>query len=148
MIRPAGVADLDAIAALEARSRPSPWTRAHFETAIASDVDRLVVLESEGAVVGFACWRVVVDEAELADIVVDRDRRGAGLGRRLLDACLSDARARGAARVHLEVRAGNAPAIGLYRSAGFEDGGRRPRYYADGEDALVMQRVLTGERRC
>lgn len=40
----------------------------------------------------------------------------------------------------LEVRAGNAAAVALYRRLGFEEVGRRRRYYADGSDALLMTR--------
>ena len=58
----------------------------------------------------------------------------------------------------LEVRASNDVAQGLYRSFGFEEAGRRPRYYSDdGEDALVMttpaltdarmRRVIASERK-
>ena len=50
-------------------------------------------------------------------------------------------RAVGIGRTVLEVRAGNAPALGLYRSSGFVQCGRRTAYYADtGEDALVLCR--------
>ena len=42
----------------------------------------------------------------------------------------------------LEVRAGNVAAQQLYGAAGFMQDGRRPRYYPDGEDALLLRRPL------
>jgi ribosomal-protein-alanine N-acetyltransferase len=45
------------------------------------------------------------------------------------------------------VRADNAPAIGLYERQGFEKIGRRPRYYADGVDALLFALVISRQRR-
>ncbi len=40
---------------------------------------------------------------------------------------------------HLEVRASNRAAIGLYNSFGFNESGRRQRYYSDPiEDAVLM----------
>jgi len=51
------------------------------------------------------------------------------------------ARDHGAHRVFLEVRPSNTSAVALYHSEGFNEIGRRPRYYParDGrEDALVM----------
>jgi ribosomal-protein-alanine N-acetyltransferase len=43
----------------------------------------------------------------------------------------------------LEVSATNDAARRLYDGAGFVEVGRRPRYYADGTDAVLMQRALT-----
>jgi ribosomal-protein-alanine N-acetyltransferase len=49
----------------------------------------------------------------------------------------------GCARALLEVRAGNVAALALYARAGFQECGRRKRYYADtDEDALVLCRDL------
>ena len=51
----------------------------------------------------------------------------------------------GAVRVFLEVRPSNPAAIALYHDEGFNEIGRRPRYYPahDGrEDAIVMAREL------
>jgi ribosomal-protein-alanine N-acetyltransferase len=61
--------------------------------------------------------------------------------RRLLDI----ARWNGASRVFLEVRPSNPVAQSLYHAMGFEEIGRRPKYYParDGrEDAIVMARDL------
>ena len=48
------------------------------------------------------------------------------------------ARARGCASISLEVRPPNEPAVALYRAYGYREVGRRPDYYPDGEDALIM----------
>ena len=73
------------------------------------------------------------------------EHRGRGLGRQLLDACIADARVRGLTRIELEVRADNAPAIGLYERAGFVSEGRRKRAMRFGEeyfDSLEMALML------
>jgi len=44
----------------------------------------------------------------------------------------------------LEVRRSNAAAIRLYKSLSFKDRGIRPRYYRNGEDAVIMEGVLGG----
>ena len=69
--------------------------------------------------------------------------RGQGLGAMLLAGAMQGAVLRGAGEMFLEVAAGNAAALALYRSAGFAEVGRRRRYYADGSDALVLRRVLS-----
>jgi ribosomal-protein-alanine N-acetyltransferase len=68
--------------------------------------------------------------------------RRRGLGRALLDAAIVEARARGARTMFLEVAAGNAAGRALYAGAGFVESGRRVRYYADGDDALLLSRPL------
>jgi ribosomal-protein-alanine N-acetyltransferase len=94
---------------------------------------------------GFALGQVVAGEAELLTIAVAPGERRQGLGRRLLDLFLMECAARGASAVYLEVAAGNAAALGLYRSAGFSPAGRRRAYYhaPDGTatDALILRRA-------
>jgi len=67
--------------------------------------------------------------------------RGAGLGRRLIDAGLGAAWQRGFARIELWVRSPNSAAIHLYEKVGFvEEGRRRDAVRLDGgsEDELLM----------
>ena len=103
---------------------------------------------ADGALVpvGFALYRAMADEAELLTVAVAPDAQRAGLGRELVEACIAGAAADGAARLFLEVGAGNAPALALYGKAGFRECGRRKAYYQrpDGsrEDAIVMERPL------
>lgn len=95
---------------------------------------------------GFSLTRRVVDEAELMLVAVLPSERGRGLGRRLVEGAMHKARQRGARRMFLEVRDGNAPALRLYESLGFSAAGRRQNYYmgAAGErfDAITMRRDL------
>ena len=88
------------------------------------------------ALVGFGIlWRIE-EEAHIISLAVDPGHRRQGLGRRILEALLDQARAAGCRWATLEVRASNYPAIRLYESAGFQRLGRRKGYY-NGEDALV-----------
>lgn len=116
---------------------PRPWNAAEMSDLLAAP--GVFLTETDG---GFAMGRTVLDEAELLTIVIDPVRRGRGLGRALLAAFSAEAAARGATRAFLEVSVENAPAIGLYRGAGWQQDGRRPRYYATPEgrriDALLF----------
>ncbi len=49
----------------------------------------------------------------------------------------------GAAVMLLEVAADNSAAAALYARAGFGQAGRRPRYYPDGTDALLLRVELS-----
>jgi ribosomal-protein-alanine N-acetyltransferase len=86
-----------------------------------------------------ALGRGAADEVEILLVAVVPHARRRGVGRALVEALLADA---GARRAHLEVRASNRAAIALYERTGFVAAGVRKRYYADGEDALVMARTV------
>ena len=79
-------------------------------------------------------------------MLVDRDWRGCGVGRALVQAAISWARGRGLHKLCLEVFAHNAAAIALYRKSGFVEEGRRTKQYrrANGElwDSIVMGLAL------
>lgn len=71
--------------------------------------------------------------------------RGRGVGKALLAATLECALRRGIRRIELEVFAGNAAAIGLYRKNGFvEEGVKRKARFLDGryEDIVMMALVV------
>jgi putative acetyltransferase len=56
---------------------------------------------------------------EVVKMTVAEAARGAGLGRRLIEACIDGGRAMGASRLYLETNAALAPALAVYRAAGF-----------------------------
>ena len=91
---------------------------------------------------GMILARVAADEAEVLTLAVTPDARRLGVGRSLLKAAMAEARLRGAVSIALEVAVDNVAARGLYEQAGFTQIGRRPRYYADGADALILRAAL------
>lgn len=141
VVRPMRRRHLTAVMAIDAVAYARPWPRGVFEADLRRD-DRCYVVAQRGRlVVGYAGASVGAGEAHVLTLAVAPDRRGQGVGRRLLDALIAAVHRRGAAAVTLEVRASNAVALRLYERAGFVVEGRRPRYYVDdGEDALIMWR--------
>lgn len=95
-----------------------------------------------GAVLGYALFWHVVDELHLLNVAVAIPSRRRGIGRALMDDLIAYGRAHAAARILLEVRAGNVAAITLYEQLGFTRFNVRERYYADDEDAIEMSLVL------
>ncbi len=93
----------------------------------------------EGAnLLGLGCYWAILDEAHITVLAVDPRYQRRGLGKWLLVNLLEDACNRSLTRATLEVRPSNSLALALYESLGFETLGRRHRYYADGEDALIL----------
>lgn len=93
-------------------------------------------LREGGEAAGFTLSRGAADEEELLLIAVRPDRRERGIGTVLLRRFIEQARARGAARLFLEMREGN-PAEWLYRRQGFVTVGRRRHYYRRGSGTPV-----------
>ncbi len=147
ILRPLHEGDLDAVMEIELRAYPYPWTRGIFLDCLRAGYPGRV-LESIDGLVGYGMLSLAANEAHVLNVCVDPRRQSHGYGRRLLRELVQLARQRGALRVFLEVRPSNAPAIALYESEGFNEIGRRPRYYpaANGrEDALVMAVELVAD---
>ena len=143
-LRPMREADVDAVFAVERRAYEFPWTAGIFRDCLRADYIAWV-LELDGVVAGYFLLSLAAGEAHVLNICVAPELQGQGHGRRLLRSLLHLARARGAQRVFLEVRPSNRGAIRLYEQEGFNEIGRRPRYYParDGrEDAIVMAMEL------
>jgi ribosomal-protein-alanine N-acetyltransferase len=145
-LRDATPEDLDAIMAIENRSFPTDaWSADTMAAELDSPHGRYLVDEQDGTVVGYGGVRALQGsaDADIQTIALLAEHRGQGRGRTLLRALLSAAVERGAREVFLEVRADNPSAEGLYRAEGFEEIGRRPRYYQpDDVDAIVMRLEL------
>lgn len=93
---------------------------------------------------GMVLARVAGDEAEILTLAVEPRARRQGVATALLARILAEAARRGAGAMLLEVSVGNAAARALYRRAGFVGIGRRPGYYPDGSDALILRAELAG----
>lgn len=139
IIRRMTAGDVDGVAAVEAATFPTPWSREAFASEMRNSVARYLVAEKDGAIVGFAGAWMILDESHITNIAVLREHRGQGIGRRLTEGLLQYLSNLGAAYATLEVRRSNTVAQSLYESLGFIRLGVRKRYYEDnGEDALIM----------
>ena len=132
---------LDALAAIERACFAEPWSA----DALREELGRGIFLtaEADGAAVGYVGCQTVLDEGYISNVAVSPDCRRQGIG-----AALSAELTRRAGRLELafltlEARASNAPAIRLYEKMGFQQVGRRKRYYQrPQEDAVLMTLFL------
>jgi ribosomal-protein-alanine N-acetyltransferase len=126
---------------------PSAWTAETFWAELAHPETRWYVVaeDAAGGPIGYAGLLAPGAEADVQTVAVASAAQGHGVGRILLEALIEQAGLRGASSLLLEVRADNAPAIGLYAQRGFEQIAIRRRYYQPEDvDALVMRlRPLT-----
>ena len=139
-IRNARPADIPAITALEAACFPAdPWPERFFVQAL----DGVLAAVEGQTLIGYAVLSSVLDEGSLDNIAVSPEYRRRGTADALVAAAEDWGRARELAFITLEVRAGNEPAIALYKKHGFASVGRRTNYYEKPrEDAILMTLVL------
>ena len=139
IIRRMTMDDVDGVAAVEAATFPTPWSRDAFASEVKNVAARYLVAEKDGRVIGYAGAWIILDESHITNIAVLKDERGQGIGRQLTHGLLQYLSNLGAAYATLEVRKSNEIAQSLYKSLGFIKLGVRKRYYEDnGEDALIM----------
>jgi len=139
------------VAALHGARFSKPWNDGEFHSLLSQDTVFGFVARQTNALLkkplpGFVLARHVAGEAEILTIAVHPKLGRTGLGWRLMQAALREARGRGGETMFLEVDGGNEAALGLYRKLGFEKVGERRAYYVDDKGAkstaLVMRRVL------
>lgn len=141
--KPLDAAHAGAVATLESLVMGSDaWS----EALVADELpraDRVWWAAYEGeALAGYAGGWIVDGQVQILKVGVDPAMRRRGIARELLAHVAADARDLGASRCSLEVRAGNVGAQELYAALGFRSLGVRPRYYSDGEDAVIMEGPL------
>ena len=149
-IFPLETADVGIAAGLHRLRFPQPLNDGEFHSLLTQETVFGFLALREGLLGrtpgGFVLARAVAGEAEILTIGVDQRFERAGLGWRLMQAALREAKMRGAEDIFLEVDEVNHAARGLYVKLGFVKAGERKAYYAaaDGSRsaALVMRRYL------
>jgi ribosomal-protein-alanine acetyltransferase len=147
-VRAATAADAPAVTELEAAVfGPDAWSAGSVAEELTGPRRRAWVAEvaDSAGVVGYAVSALAGDVVDLQRVAVAPARRGRGIASSLVATLIDAARSDGAARVLLEVAADNEAALGLYARHGFTEVDRRPAYYRDGRDALVLQLSLEEE---
>lgn len=131
--------DIPHVMTIEQDAAAENWTETTYGRELANAAARYLVVETaRGLIAGIAGAWLIVDELHVITVAVRVPERGHGLGKLLVHGLLSIAREHRLAVATLECRASNDIARGLYRRWGFHEVGVRHRYYADGEDAVIM----------
>lgn len=131
--RPAAAGDAEWVFAL-AKSRPftAKWSAAALGEESGRPDSIFLVIPGKG----YALARVVEDDCRLLDLASAVD--GNGSGRALIEGMKRAAKQHGCAKLSFEVSAANARALSFYEKAGARVVGRRPKFYYDGADAVLM----------
>ena len=147
-IRQARRADLLEVHRLEQSAFPQPWPFSALESYLGEPGFLVAETDDEGlpAVAGYVIADTVPNHGtplgHVKDLAVRPECRRQGVATALLSRAIAVLSAAGAGSVKLEVRADNHGARRLYRQFDFEHRKTIPNYYSNGNDALVMVRLL------
>ncbi|MDO4276924.1 MAG: ribosomal protein S18-alanine N-acetyltransferase [Eubacteriales bacterium] len=141
ILREMMVDDLDQVMEIENDLFHVPWTKEGFFTYLTRDNAMFLVVEEKGQILGYCGLIMVLDEGDVTNVAVRRDRQCEGIGHFLMDSLVRLAGDQGVTTIHLEVRVSNGTAVRLYERMGFSRDGIRKGYYSNPtEDALLMTR--------
>ncbi|MCI2285096.1 ribosomal protein S18-alanine N-acetyltransferase [Colwellia sp. MSW7] len=138
--------DINILMPIENACHSHPWNEKTFTSCIGNRYfgEKLCDNSNDSPkIIGFYVGELVIDEATLMDICVEPTEQGNGFGKKLLNQFIQQAKAKGALKIWLEVRAKNISAQMMYINAGFIEISRRTGYYPSSsgfgyEDAIVM----------
>lgn len=138
-IVPADTRHIAGIYEIESLCFSHPWSAAQFADELNYDYARLLAAVEEGSVIGFISFHIVCGCAHINNLAVLPMYRKMGVGARLVDAALAEARAADCECFTLEVRQSNTAAKSLYSQKGFNTAGIRRGFYRDPpEDGETM----------
>ena len=126
------IEDLKSIKDILSSNFDNFWSYDVLEDELECDNSYVIVAKnSENIIVGFAGLKVILDEANIMNIVVKKDFRHNGIGSILLENLIT-----------LEVNENNLSAIRLYDKFSFDRLGIRKKYYNGESDAIIMSKHL------
>jgi ribosomal-protein-alanine N-acetyltransferase len=132
----------DRMADIHADCFARPWSQIEMASMLHLSSTIGLLLYQVEQPLGLSLMRLAVDDAEILTIGIAPTARKLGLGRGLLTASEAAVLQGGARRLFLEVSINNHAASALYSQAGYSEIGRRRAYYADGSDAIVLEKAL------
>ena len=142
-IIPMGSDHLDAVEEIEVRDGDVHWSRKDFEKELGGEFMRFFLATEPPDILGYGGYWKADTDAQITNVVVRKESRCQGIGRRLVEFILDCARSEMCTTCTLEVRKSNAHAQSLYASLGFEIKGTRPKIYKNPvDDAVLMEKTL------
>jgi [ribosomal protein S18]-alanine N-acetyltransferase len=132
--------DLTAISTIEEASFKDPYP-AYFLAQLADvAADTFLVGLVQGGIVGYAVVDEWTEQQHLVSIAVLPNHRRKGVGQALFNGLVERLRE---GKLGLELRRSNKEALNFYLKNGFSRTGVAHSYYADGEDAIQMEKTIT-----
>ena len=118
------------------------WSYNILKQELENGKSKYFVAKQENEIVGFAGILLIIDQVNIMNIVVKKDKRNFGIGSLLLEEIIRYSKIHNATSITLEVNEKNIPAIKLYEKYGFKQVGLRKKYYNNEDNAILMDLVF------
>ena len=118
------------------------WNQDTFFCELNNENSYYLAAKIDEDIVGFAGMKIILDEADIMNVVTKKDKRNLGIGYCLLENLIYIAKEKCINKLTLEVNEKNFPAIHLYEKLNFEKIAVRSKYYNNIDDAIIMQLLL------
>ena len=118
------------------------WSYNILKQELENGKSKYFVAKQENEIVGFAGILLIIDQVNIMNIVVKKDKRNFGIGSLLLEEIIRYSKIHNATSITLEVNEKNSAAIKLYKKYGFKQVGLRRKYYNNEDNAILMDLVF------
>lgn len=115
------------------------WTKDYYLAELGRATSILQVCRCNAVAVAYLNAWICHDEVQVLRVATHPAHGRRGHASALLDVLVRTCQTADLSCIFLEVRPSNYPALGLYDSKGFVEVARRPAYYVEGQDALVLR---------
>lgn len=114
------------------------WNYEIFKEELGNTNSSYLVLLYDDEIIGFGGIKIILDEANLMDIVIKKSMRNQGFAKFLLNELINISKEENCSSITLEVNENNIHAIKLYNNFNFKQVGKRKKYYKNGDSAILM----------
>ena len=138
-IKVANLNDVAEIYKIENECFSTPWSENSIAESIENENTILYIAELDGETAGYMGVQIFSGEGYVTNVATLKEFRRMGVAKALIKEVMKNEME----FLTLEVRQSNIPAISLYKSLGFVEVGKRPRFYREPtEDAVLMTRYF------
>ena len=118
------------------------WNQNQWKNELEKDYVTAIGIYLNNSILGVCVFHKIYDEAEIRYLSVHPSYKRIGLGKKLIYKIFKECKNENIKRIFLEVSIKNKQALGFYDYFGFETISIRKKYYKDGSDAFLKEKML------
>ena len=118
------------------------WTKKQWQSEFNKDGTKVVGLLIKKEIIGIYVVQIIIDEVQINYFSIKKFFRRKGYGSNLMQYLINDCEKLNIKKLLLEVSETNLIAEVFYSKFNFTNVGRRKKYYKDGSDAVLKEKIF------